>query len=157
MGGLLPFALASGSFEGSAGLKGMITASTAAGDMFAVRRREKGVVCCEVGEIRENASVFGKRDDAKGCNGPPQLPTTLNCFASLTAKHQHHNTGLGIMEEQAAHHLLNVLEERGLDSGLDLDSVLAAFEDDDTKRDAAAWVNEYLNEDTLLTKEEFEL
>ncbi|PVH96569.1 hypothetical protein DM02DRAFT_617157 [Periconia macrospinosa] len=60
-------------------------------------------------------------------------------------------------EEQAAHHLLNVLEERGLDRALDLDSVLAAFEDDNIKQEAAEWVNEYLQEDTLLTKEELEL
>ncbi|KAF1976345.1 hypothetical protein BU23DRAFT_528810 [Bimuria novae-zelandiae CBS 107.79] len=60
-------------------------------------------------------------------------------------------------EEQAAHHLLNVLEERGLDAQLDLDNVLSAFENDDMKRDAAAWVEEYLQEDTLLTKEELEL
>ncbi len=60
-------------------------------------------------------------------------------------------------EEQAAHHLLNVLEERGLDCGLDLDKVLAAFEDEDTKREAAAWVHEYLHEETLLTKEELDL
>lgn len=58
-------------------------------------------------------------------------------------------------EEQAAHHLLNVLEERGLN--VDLDKVLAAFEDEDTKRETAAWVNEYLHEETLLTKEELEL
>jgi hypothetical protein len=60
-------------------------------------------------------------------------------------------------EEQAAHHLLNVLEERGLDNGLDLDKVLAAFEDDDIKTQAAEWVNEYLHEETLLTREELEL
>ncbi|KAF2637631.1 hypothetical protein P280DRAFT_458234 [Massarina eburnea CBS 473.64] len=60
-------------------------------------------------------------------------------------------------EEQAAHHLLNVLEERGLDSNLDLDHVLAAFEDENTKRGAAEWVNEYLGEETLLTREELEL
>ncbi|KAF9734649.1 hypothetical protein PMIN06_006158 [Paraphaeosphaeria minitans] len=60
-------------------------------------------------------------------------------------------------EERAAHHLLNVLEERGLDSNLDLDNVLLAFEDDDMKREAAEWVEEYLHEDTLLTKEELEL
>lgn len=59
------------------------------------------------------------------------------------------------MEEAAAHHLLNVLEERDL--SVDLDKVLAAFEDEDTKREAAAWVNEYLNEETLLTREELEL
>jgi hypothetical protein len=60
-------------------------------------------------------------------------------------------------EEQAAHHLLNVLEERGLDNGLDLDNVLATFEDEKTKRQAAEWVNEYLHEETLLTREELEL
>ena len=59
--------------------------------------------------------------------------------------------------EQAAHHLLNVLEERGLDSNLDLDGVLSAFEEEDSKREAAEWVNEYLHENTLLTKEELEL
>ncbi|KAJ4986808.1 hypothetical protein SVAN01_07735 [Stagonosporopsis vannaccii] len=58
-------------------------------------------------------------------------------------------------EEQAAHHLLNVLEERGLD--VDLDRILLGFEDDETKGEAAAWVYEYLNEETLLTKEELEL
>ncbi|KAF9694117.1 hypothetical protein EKO04_007787 [Ascochyta lentis] len=58
-------------------------------------------------------------------------------------------------EEQAAHHLLNVLEERGLN--VDLDKILLGFEDEGTKREAAAWVHEYLNEETLLTKEELEL
>ncbi|KAF1926412.1 uncharacterized protein M421DRAFT_102468 [Didymella exigua CBS 183.55] len=58
-------------------------------------------------------------------------------------------------EEQAAHHLLNVLEERGLD--VDLDKILLGFEDEETKGEAAAWVHEYLNEETLLTKEELEL
>jgi hypothetical protein len=72
----------------------------------------------------------------------------------LTARHLHLNN---MAEEQAAHHLLNVLEERGLDNALDLDNVLAAFEDENTKRDAAEWVNEYLHEETLLTKEELEL
>jgi hypothetical protein len=57
-------------------------------------------------------------------------------------------------EEAAAHHLLNVIEERELD--VDLDKVLAAFEDGES-REAAAWVNEYLNESTLLTREELEL
>ncbi|KAF1960700.1 hypothetical protein CC80DRAFT_523052 [Byssothecium circinans] len=60
-------------------------------------------------------------------------------------------------EERAAHHLLNVLEERGLDRKLDLDNVLAAFEEEHTKREAAEWVNENLCENTLLTKEELEL
>lgn len=58
-------------------------------------------------------------------------------------------------EEQAAHHLLNVLEERSLD--VDLDRILLGFEDDETKGEAAAWVHEYLNEETLLTREELEL
>ncbi|KAF2125125.1 hypothetical protein P153DRAFT_400611 [Dothidotthia symphoricarpi CBS 119687] len=58
-------------------------------------------------------------------------------------------------EEQAAHHLLNVLEERCLN--VDLDKVLLGFENGDTKNEAAAWVDEYLHEDTLLTKEELEL
>ncbi|KAF1913134.1 hypothetical protein BDU57DRAFT_581651 [Ampelomyces quisqualis] len=58
-------------------------------------------------------------------------------------------------EEQAAHHLLNVLEERGLN--VDLDKILLGFEDADTKHEAALWVNEYLHEVTLLTKEELEL
>jgi len=58
-------------------------------------------------------------------------------------------------EEQAAHHLLNVLEERGL--SVDLDKILWGFEDAETRENAAAWVEEYLHEDTLLTKEELEL
>ncbi|ORY11314.1 hypothetical protein BCR34DRAFT_565430 [Clohesyomyces aquaticus] len=55
----------------------------------------------------------------------------------------------------AAHHLLNVLEERELH--VDLDKVLEAFENEDTKRDMSAWVEEHLNSETLLTKEELEL
>lgn len=51
--------------------------------------------------------------------------------------------------------MLNVLEERELH--VDLDRILLGFEDDDTKGEAAAWVYEYLNEETLLTKEELEL
>ncbi|KAF1843416.1 uncharacterized protein K460DRAFT_287917 [Cucurbitaria berberidis CBS 394.84] len=58
-------------------------------------------------------------------------------------------------EEQAAHHLLNVLEERGLN--VDLDKILLGFENEDTKQQAAAWVEEYLHEETLLTTEELEL
>jgi predicted HAD superfamily phosphohydrolase YqeG len=59
------------------------------------------------------------------------------------------------MEEQAAHHLLNVVEERGLK--VDLDKILLSFEDADTNHKTAAWVEEYLHQDTLLTKEELEL
>jgi hypothetical protein len=58
-------------------------------------------------------------------------------------------------EEAAAHHLLNVIEERELD--VDLDGVLAAFEDGVLSKDAAAWVNVYLDEANLLTREELEL
>ncbi|KAI2483470.1 hypothetical protein Ptr902_05787 [Pyrenophora tritici-repentis] len=58
-------------------------------------------------------------------------------------------------EEQAAHHLLNVVEERGLN--VDLDKILLSFEDGDTNHEFAAWVEEYLHEETLLTKEELEL
>ncbi|KAL6703878.1 hypothetical protein ACN47E_009012 [Coniothyrium glycines] len=58
-------------------------------------------------------------------------------------------------EEQAAHHLLNVLEERGLD--VDLDKILLGFEDEQIKQEAAQWVEEYLHQDTLLSKEELEL
>ncbi|KAH9869065.1 hypothetical protein J1614_008142 [Plenodomus biglobosus] len=58
-------------------------------------------------------------------------------------------------EEQAAHHLLNILEERGLN--VDLDKILLGFENAETSREAAAWVEEYLHEDTLLTKEELDL
>lgn len=58
-------------------------------------------------------------------------------------------------EEQAAHHLLNIVEERGLD--VDLDKILLSFEDGDTYHESAAWVEEYLHEETLLTKEELEL
>ena len=58
-------------------------------------------------------------------------------------------------EEQAAHHLLNVVEERGLK--VDLDNILLGFEDAETKHEAAVWVEEYLHEDTLLSREELEL
>jgi predicted HAD superfamily phosphohydrolase YqeG len=58
-------------------------------------------------------------------------------------------------EDQAGNHLLNVLEERGLD--VDLDNILLGFEDANTKHEAAAWVEEYLHEETVLTMEELEL
>jgi hypothetical protein len=83
------------------------------------------------------------------------MPVTLDAFAPTT-KHQHWNPLSGRMaEEQAAHLLLNVVEERGLK--VDLDSILLSFEDADTKHEAAAWVEEYLHQDTLLSKEELEL
>lgn len=79
----------------------------------------------------------------------------LTAFAPAT-KHQHGSTLPDTMaEEQAAHHLLNVVEERGLK--VDLDNILLGFEDAKTKHEAAVWVEEYLHEDTLLSKEELEL
>ena len=78
-------------------------------------------------------------------------------YSVLTANESTTHTFNIMAEEQAAHHLLNILEERGLDVHLDLDNVLGAFEDEHIKQDAAAWVEEYLHEDTLLTKEELEL
>jgi hypothetical protein len=74
-----------------------------------------------------------------------------NCCKTSTPKH---STWI-MAEEHAAHHLLNVVEERGLD--IDLDKILLGFEDAKTKHQSAAWVEEYLHEDTLLTKEELEL
>lgn len=58
-------------------------------------------------------------------------------------------------EEQAAHHLLNILEERGL--SVDLDKILLSFEDQETGAKTAEWVENYLHEETLLTKEELDL
>jgi hypothetical protein len=104
----------------------------------------------------------------------------MSCFATARLAHEAHRTNLQfpanrvgssqnntteatprancwgkMAEEQAAHHLLNVLEERGLD--VDLDKILLAFEDEDKKVAVATWVEEYLHDDTLLTKEEHEL
>ena len=83
--------------------------------------------------------------------------SALGLFGASPPQHQNSQPAVIMAEEQAAHHLLNVLEERGLDRNLDLDNVLAAFEDEGTKREAAEWVNEYLREETLLTKDELEL
>ncbi|KAF2836017.1 hypothetical protein M501DRAFT_980600 [Patellaria atrata CBS 101060] len=52
-------------------------------------------------------------------------------------------------------HLVKVLEERV--TGLERDDVQWAFESVKTKDDATAWVDEYLNDDTLLSKEELDL
>ncbi|KAF2805414.1 uncharacterized protein BDZ99DRAFT_449957 [Mytilinidion resinicola] len=58
-------------------------------------------------------------------------------------------------DEAAAHHLLTVLEERDL--AVSLDDVLLAFESDVTKDEAASWVDEYLDQNTLLSQEELDL
>lgn len=52
-------------------------------------------------------------------------------------------------------HLINVLQERDIDLGED--DVLWAFNAPNTKDIGRAWVKEYLNESTLLSKEELEL
>lgn len=48
--------------------------------------------------------------------------------------------------------LLNALRDR--DIGLGEDDVAWAFEDKTAKESASAWVNEYLQSSTLLTKDE---
>jgi hypothetical protein len=78
-------------------------------------------------------------------------PNRIHSVPKAPPQHRIHDMD----EEQAAHHLLNVLEERGLD--VDLDKILLGFEDTATKHEAAAWVEEHLHEDTLLTREELEL
>lgn len=80
---------------------------------------------------------------------------TLGSFHADRKTSTPNNNIHAMAEEQAAHHLLNVLEERELN--VDLDKVLLAFEDERTKRETAEWVNEYLHEETLLTKEELQL
>lgn len=77
-----------------------------------------------------------------------------NSFRFCHTTNSHTLSGT-MAEEQAAHHLLNVVEERGLN--VDLDKILLGFEDAETSNQAAAWVEEYLHEDTLLSKEELEL
>ncbi|KAF2489070.1 hypothetical protein BU16DRAFT_472447 [Lophium mytilinum] len=58
-------------------------------------------------------------------------------------------------DEAAAHHLLTVLEERDL--AVSLDDVLLAFESDGTRNEAASWVHEYLDQNTLLSQDELDL
>lgn len=102
------------------------------------------------------ASGSIKRVCASGCRGCPDKVGLTACASPQDTGHQQPNNWyLAMSEEQAAHHLLNVLEERGLN--IDLDNILLGFEDEDTKGEAAAWVHEYLIEETLLTREELEL
>lgn len=51
--------------------------------------------------------------------------------------------------------LLHVLSQR--DIGLGRDDLDWLFETTETQHDMVAWVNEYLNEATLLTREELEM
>ena len=55
----------------------------------------------------------------------------------------------------ALNRLLHVLSER--DIGLGRDDLVWLFESPETQHDMVAWVSEYLNEDTLLSREELEL
>lgn len=51
--------------------------------------------------------------------------------------------------------LLDVLSQRNI--GLGRDDLSWLFETPDTRDDMDAWVNEYLNEETLLSHEELEM
>jgi hypothetical protein len=51
--------------------------------------------------------------------------------------------------------LLAVLQSRGIPLGLD--DIQWAFESETTKREAVLWIEEYLNDTTLLTRDELDL
>lgn len=55
----------------------------------------------------------------------------------------------------AVERLLTALREH--ETGLSKDDVLWAFESVKTRDEATAWVEEYINQPTLLSKEELEL
>lgn len=57
--------------------------------------------------------------------------------------------------DSALKRLLHVLSDR--DIGLHQDDLAWLFESPETQHDMVAWVNEYLNENTLLTPEELEM
>ncbi|KIW05942.1 uncharacterized protein PV09_03132 [Verruconis gallopava] len=57
--------------------------------------------------------------------------------------------------DKSKNKLLTVLQARGIPLGLD--DIQWAFDADVTRKEAAAWIEEYLNEATLLTREEKEL
>jgi hypothetical protein len=57
-----------------------------------------------------------------------------------------------IQDYQAREHLLNVLKERGI--GLGSDDISWAFASSKTRDQSIAWVKEYLQDATLLTKDE---
>lgn len=146
------------SFDAGFGVSaGVITGSRAGEDIIG-QVREAPVLSCWNYDFAEYLEVAERvrRDCATGPCRPPTRgleQISLTAFA-LTAKHT--TTQRAIMaEEEAAHHLLNVLEERALN--VDLDKILLGFEDEQIKHEAALWVQEHLYEDTLLTKEELEL
>jgi hypothetical protein len=142
----------------SGGVEADITGSSVAGDMVVELARgcDTDSECClQISKVLA-CDALGATARLVGVEGRTGTEPRSLTASTRVKKHQHQTTlSTDMAEEQAAHHLLNVLEERGLD--VDLDKILLGFEDEDTKTDAAAWVEEYLQEDTLLTKEELEL
>jgi hypothetical protein len=60
-----------------------------------------------------------------------------------------------IQDYQAREHLLAVLKERGI--ALGSDDVAWAFASNKTRDQSIAWVKEYLQDATLLTKDELDM
>ena len=60
-----------------------------------------------------------------------------------------------IQDYQAREHLLTVLKERGIELGSD--EVSWAFSSNKTRDQSIAWVKEYLQDATLLTKDELNM
>ena len=61
-------------------------------------------------------------------------------------------SGLSLQDNQARDYLLNVLNER--DISLGSDDISWAFASDKTREELISWIKEYLQEHTLLTKDE---
>jgi len=57
--------------------------------------------------------------------------------------------------DDAKAHLLLVLKARGIP--LDIEGIERAFEEETTKKEAKAWIEEYLGDITLLTRDEIDL
>jgi U3 small nucleolar ribonucleoprotein component len=51
--------------------------------------------------------------------------------------------------------LIDILRSRGISLGLD--DIQWAFDSETTKRETVAWIEEYLNDSTLLSRDEFDL
>jgi hypothetical protein len=56
---------------------------------------------------------------------------------------------------ETAEQLLQILDERGI--ALTSDDILWAFESENTRKEMVAWCEEYLQKETLLSKEEVDL
>jgi hypothetical protein len=61
-------------------------------------------------------------------------------------------SGLSLQDNQARDYLLSVLNER--DISLGSDDISWAFSSDKTREELINWIKEYLQEHTLLTKDE---